>query len=73
VLQHLNLSVLAVIKTHSICLQNMPFVSADTPNLFEMNHNLLVLIESKKSFQRKLKQLEDRATTLKSELATVRH
>jgi hypothetical protein len=37
----------------------MLFIYIDASNLSDMNHNLLVLIESKEYTQLKLKQLED--------------
>jgi len=70
--EHPNLSILAVIKTHLMCLQDMFYVSVDVPNLSDMSSNLSVLIESKESSLLKLKQLEDRAITLEFEFDAVR-
>jgi hypothetical protein len=50
----------------------MLFIYIDASNLSDMNHNLLVLIESKEYTQLKLKQLEDITPFLESELATVK-
>ena len=52
-----HVSVLAVIKTHLMCLQDMFFVFVDVPNLSDKNRNLPVPIESKESSKLKLKQL----------------
>ena len=32
-----------------MCLQDMLFVSVDAPNLYDMNHDILVLMKSKES------------------------
>jgi len=46
-MEHPNLFVLTIIKTHLICLQDMFSISTNIPNFFDINRNISVLMESK--------------------------